>query len=63
MRKFRNGGIFKVIFQSQELSSGLCDDQHRWDRSGGGREAEEGRYVRILIVDSHPCTAEASIVF
>ena len=45
MRKLRNGGIFKVIFQSQELSSGLCDDQDRWDRSGDGTEAQEGRYV------------------
>ena len=60
MRKLRNGGIFKAIFKSQELSSGLSDDQDRWDRSGDGTEAQEGRYVWILIADSPPCTAETN---
>ena len=45
MRKLRHGGLFKVIFQSQELSSVLCDDQDRWVSSEGGREAQEGRYA------------------
>lgn len=45
MRKLRHGGLLKVIFQSQELSSVLCDDQDRWDRSESGKEAQEGRYV------------------
>lgn len=45
IRKLRHGGLLKVIFQSQELSSVLCDDQDRWDSSGSEREAQEGRYV------------------
>jgi len=36
----------------------LCDDLEGWDDGSGRREAEEEGGVRILMADSHWCTAE-----
>ena len=36
----------------------LCDDLEGWDTGCGGRETQEGRYVRIHIGDSRCSTAE-----
>ena len=36
----------------------LCDDLEGWDGELGGREAQEGGDICILIADLHCCTAE-----
>ena len=41
-------------------SSALCSVIEGWD-GGWDREAQEGRDICIVIVDSHCCTAETNI--
>ena len=48
----------RKLLCNRELSSELCDDPVGWD-GGGGREAQEGGKICILMADSH-CTAESN---
>ena len=36
----------------------LCDNLEGWDRTGSGREVQEGGDICILMADSHFCMAE-----
>ena len=40
----------------------LCDNLEVWDGVGGGREAQEGGDICILIADTCRCMAETNTI-
>ena len=51
---------WEAFVHHRELSPALCDDLEGWGGRWGEREPHEGGDIRILIADSHCCTAETN---
>ena len=58
--KIDSQSVFAV--QCRGLSPGLCGNLEAWDAVGGGREAQEGRDIRIPTADPWWCKAETNRV-